>query len=121
MKNPPAMQETWVQSLVVQSLEQSNGKPLQYSCLENPMHREAWLATVQRVAESDMIEVTEHTCTNAQNLNFLRKEMSVTRVMLYPYLKEKIMSHEKSGKNVNLQGQHATLQDREYKMNKFDI
>ena len=95
MKNPPAMQETWVQSLVVQSLEQSNGKPLQYSCLENPMHREAWLATVQRVAESDMIEVTEHTCTNAQNLNFLRKEMSVTRVMLYPYLKEKIMSHEK--------------------------
>ena len=53
--------------------------------------------------------------------SFLRKEMSVTRVILYPYLKEKIMSHEKSGKNVNLQGQHATLQDREYKMNKFDI
>ena len=64
------MQETWIQSLVVQSLEQGNGKPLQYSCLENPMDREAWLATVHRVAESDMIEVTEHTCTNAQNLKY---------------------------------------------------
>ena len=45
-----------------------HGKSLQYSCLENPMDREAWLATIHRVAASDMIEVTEHTCTNAQNL-----------------------------------------------------
>ena len=29
------------------------GNPLQYSCLENPMDRGAWLATVHRVAESD--------------------------------------------------------------------
>ena len=29
-----------------------NGNPLQYSCLENPMDRGAWWATVQRVAES---------------------------------------------------------------------
>ena len=27
------------------------GNPLQYSCLENPMDRGAWLATVHRVAE----------------------------------------------------------------------
>ena len=26
-----------------------NGNPLRYSCLENPMDREAWWATVQRV------------------------------------------------------------------------
>ena len=26
-----------------------HGNPLQYSCLENPMSREAWWATVQRV------------------------------------------------------------------------
>ena len=32
--------------------------PLQYSCLENPMDRVAWKATVHRVAESDMTEVT---------------------------------------------------------------
>ena len=31
-----------------------NGNPLQYSCLENPMDRRAWQATVHRVAESDM-------------------------------------------------------------------
>ena len=30
-----------------------NGNLLQYSCLENPMDRGAWLATVHRVAESD--------------------------------------------------------------------
>ena len=34
------------------------GNPLQYSCLENPMDRRAWWATVHRVAESDMTEVT---------------------------------------------------------------
>ena len=31
---------------------------LQYSCLENPMDRGAWWATVHRVAESGMTEVT---------------------------------------------------------------
>jgi len=29
-----------------------NGKPLQYYCLENPMDRGAWWATVHRVAKS---------------------------------------------------------------------
>ena len=29
-----------------------NGYPLQYSCLENPMDRGAWRATVHRVAKS---------------------------------------------------------------------
>ena len=35
-----------------------HGNPLQYSCLENLMNREAWWATVHRVTESDMTEVT---------------------------------------------------------------
>jgi len=35
-----------------------DGNPLQYSCLGNPMDRGAWQATVHRVAESDMIEMT---------------------------------------------------------------
>ena len=29
-----------------------NGNPLQYSCLENPMDREAWWATVYGVTKS---------------------------------------------------------------------
>ena len=29
-----------------------NGNPLQYSCLKNPMDRQAWQATVQSVAKS---------------------------------------------------------------------
>ena len=29
-----------------------NGSPLQYSCLENPMDRGAWLTTVRGVAKS---------------------------------------------------------------------
>ena len=32
-----------------------NGNPLQYSCLENPMDRGAWRATVHGVAESDTL------------------------------------------------------------------
>ena len=34
---------------------EGHGSPLQYSCLENPMDRGAWRATV---AESDTTEVT---------------------------------------------------------------
>ena len=34
---------------------EGNGNPLQYSCLENPMDRGAWWATVHGVAELDML------------------------------------------------------------------
>ena len=33
------------------SLEEGSGYPLQYSCLENPMDRGAWQATVHGVAK----------------------------------------------------------------------
>ena len=35
-----------------------HGNPFQHSCLENPMDRGAWRATVHRVAELDTTEVT---------------------------------------------------------------
>ena len=34
------------------SLGEGNGNPLQYSCLENPMDRGAWQATVHRVTKN---------------------------------------------------------------------
>ena len=51
VKNLHAMQETWVQSLE-RSPGEGNGNPLQYSCLENPMDRGAWRATVHEVMKS---------------------------------------------------------------------
>ena len=36
------------------SPEEGNGYPLQYSCLENPMDRGAWWATVHGVTKSQM-------------------------------------------------------------------
>ena len=41
-------------------LEEENGNPLQYSCLENPMERGACRAIVHGVAEFDTTEATEH-------------------------------------------------------------
>ena len=53
VKSLPAMWEIWVRSLGRgRSPEEGNGNPLQYSCLENPMDRGAWWATVHGVAKS---------------------------------------------------------------------
>ena len=59
-----------------------NGNPLQYSCLENPMDRGAWRATIHRVAKSqDMIErVNNNQCQGQtlhqqKNYNLLKAQM----------------------------------------------
>ena len=61
------MQKTDVRDVVsIPGLErppgEGNGHPLQYSCLENPMDRGAWGATVHGgCKDSDTTEATEHT------------------------------------------------------------
>ena len=48
VQNLPTMQETWVQSPGLgRSSGEGNGNPPLYSCLENPMERRTWRATVQ--------------------------------------------------------------------------
>ena len=52
VKNLPAMQEMWVQSLGQGDCPGGGqGNPLQYSCLENSTHRGAWRATVHGTAK----------------------------------------------------------------------
>ena len=50
-------------------LEEKMDNPFQYSCLENPMNRGAWRATVPGVTESD---TTEHTHTDCNYHLFLK-------------------------------------------------
>ena len=35
---------------------EGNGNPLQYSCLQDPMDRGAWRATIHGIAKSDITE-----------------------------------------------------------------
>ena len=48
---------------------EGKSNPLQYSCLENPMNRGAWWATVHRFAKSQTTEVTLHACTRGKKPN----------------------------------------------------
>jgi len=53
LKNPPANAgESDLTPGSGRSPEGGNSNPLQYSCLENPMDRGAWWATVHGVTES---------------------------------------------------------------------
>ena len=46
-----------------------HGNPIQYSCLENPMDRGAWRATVRSIAELDMTKSTyTHTHKYIRNI-----------------------------------------------------
>ena len=53
VKNPPAMRETWVQSLGWEDpLEEDMAAPLQYSSLENSVDGGSWRGTVHGVTKS---------------------------------------------------------------------
>ena len=56
VKNLPANAEDIREMGLIPELERSpeggHGNSLQYSCLENPMDKGAWLATVHKIAKS---------------------------------------------------------------------
>ena len=59
--------ETWFQSLGREDpLEKETGNPFQWSCLGNPMDREAWWATVHEVEKSRM-QLSTHTARNSES------------------------------------------------------
>ena len=58
VKNPSAKEEMQVQCLGWEDpLEKGMANPLQYSCLENPMGREAWWTIVHGVEKE--LDTTE--------------------------------------------------------------
>ena len=61
------------------SPEERNGNPLPYSCLEHPMNRGAWWATVQRVAKSwtGLKQLSTHATTLEYKLQKSRSTVCV--------------------------------------------
>ena len=82
VRNPPASARDRRDSGVMPGSGRSpgggNGNSLQYSCLENPMDREAWQATVHGVAKSQS-RLNTHTHTNLIRVSTeLGRQMSNT-------------------------------------------
>ena len=75
VKNPPANTggETQVPSLGGGCPRAGHGNPFQYSCLENPMDRGAWQATVHRVAQSWTRLMAPHSSTLAWKIPWMEE------------------------------------------------
>ena len=59
---------------------EGNGNPLQCSCLENPRDREAWLAAIYGVAQSNTIEATKQ---QQQQQQYIYQPMEPTSNTLF--------------------------------------
>ena len=76
VKNPPPSAGDVRDAGLITVLERSpgggHGNPLQYSCLENPMDRGAWMATVHRVAKSQtcLKQQSTHACMCGTDILF---------------------------------------------------
>ena len=82
LKQLPAMRETWVRSLGWEdSPGEGNGNPLQYSCLENPMDRGAWWATVHGVTKS-RTRLNDFTHSLTHSLKKINRENYYLRIIL---------------------------------------
>ena len=87
VKNPPAMQETWIPSL--DSIPgEGNGNPFQYSCLGNLLDRGAWQAIVCGVTKSQMRLSDYTTTTNCllHNFFFFQKLRKAVQSLFSRYL-----------------------------------
>ena len=82
VKNPPAsagdVRDTGLISGSGRSPGGGHGSPLQYSCLDSPMDRGAWWATVHRVAKSQTR--LKQLSTHARTLTFNIKSKKATSI-----------------------------------------
>ena len=78
VKNLPAMRETGFSPWI----GEENGNPLQYPCLENPMDRGAWRATVHVVAESrtQLKWLNTHNKSEGRNSNASIEDFTIDRL-----------------------------------------
>ena len=59
---------------------------LQYSCLEKPMDRGAWWATIHMVVQSDTTEVIQHACMYNITFYLLNNLSIYLSIYIYIYL-----------------------------------
>ena len=71
-----------------------HGNPLQYSCLENPMDRGAWRATVHGVAKSQT-RLSNLACTHAPIPKRISEERKTTHQYSTKYYKPKPATYKK--------------------------
>ena len=87
VKNLPATQETWVQSLGWEDFPGvGNGPPFQYSCLESFMDRGAWRVIVHGVVKSQ-IQLSTHRAKGD-----LEQVILTELVILTPHASESILN-----------------------------
>ena len=125
VKNPPAnagdIRDPGSIPGLGRSLGEGHDNPLQYSCLENPVNRGAWWATVHRVAQSQTLLnrlSTQHTrrcgggtperdeldLEKGRTLTFLRSPWKRYRVRLY-FLGPALGHHRAEHRTVGSPGQ----------------
>ena len=84
VKHSPAIQETWDVGLIPglgRVPGGGHGNPLQYSCLENPMGKGAWQATVHRVSH----DWSNYACTYTQGVVKKKKLSTLTETAFQVY------------------------------------
>ena len=79
IKNPPANAGDTRDAVSIPGWRRSpgggNGNLLQYSCLENPMDRGAWWATVHGVTKS-WLRLSTHACTMTLDFSCIAQDTS---------------------------------------------
>ena len=88
VKNPPEnVGDSHLIPVLGRSRGEGNGNPLQYSCMENPMDKAAWWATVCGVVKSRTQLTTyelnwpdvRHIISRSYELNFVSPQISMLK------------------------------------------